>query len=113
MIRVFENIPEEQLIRNGWGIAYRELAERGRETTWGLRDKDKRLLALCVMLEEAQEQVVICTERGDHYLAAKKELTNKVKGLQLEMGRYKKQIGDLNIELLKATANASTEQTGS
>jgi len=76
--RVFDNIPEAQIERDEWQTNFKSLGERGRETTWGLLHVDRRILGLCVMLEES--------------LAREAELSNvfnKNKGLQMENGRLR------------------------
>ncbi len=95
MTRVFDNVPEREVNRGGitvdttWQDTFKHLAERARETTWGLPAWDQSILGLCVMLEES--------------LAREAELSNvqnKLKGLQMENGRLRKQVREANDRVL-------------
>ena len=100
MERVFDNIPEAQVQRKEWQGTYRELADRGRETTWGLREQDKCILGVCVMLEEAEAAYFSEGAMVNKLAGEVTELRNTIKGLQLEKGRMRKYIESLKQSLL-------------
>jgi predicted nuclease with TOPRIM domain len=110
--RYFDNIPEEQITREGWQHPFARLANSGRTTTWGLKDSDKRLLGLCVMLEEnmatVDEQVEALGRANGRYHEAK----NKIKGLNLENGRLKAQVKRLKSQYESAVDDAASAQQG-
>ena len=89
MTRKFEGIPEKEIIRTEWQESFRQLGERGRETTWGMKDHDKRILGLCVMLEEALARESSTLEQQAEQFNDLCGTRNKIKGLQLENGRLK------------------------
>ena len=88
-MRKFEGIPEQEIIRTEWQEEFKALAEHGRETTWGMKDKDKRVLGLCVMLEETLERETRHLDSSMTQAEIGVEQANKIKGLQLENGRLK------------------------
>lgn len=98
--RRFANIPEEQVLRSDWrndGFL-RELAQAAREVSLGrLKTEYRRILGLCVMLEEAEAGLASAEERvaaletvNDEQAQRIEELEKKVKGLELTVGRMKK-----------------------
>jgi len=105
-MRKFEDIPEKEIIRTEWQEEFRSLGERGRETTWGLKDHDKRVLGLCVMLDESLERESALNKNETFAEDLLHKLQNKLKGLQLENGRLKAKITKMDelITELKAQA---------
>jgi len=108
MTRYFDNIPEKQITRKEWQHPFVRLANSGRTTTWGLKDSDKRLLGLCVMLEETEYQAARASQIESNLLANLKAERNKVKGLQLENGRLKSKVKKLDEVIDKLNKQALT-----
>jgi hypothetical protein len=87
-------VPEKE--RDVDGLTYfRGLPERAKETNWGLQDMEKAVLNLgyrAVFAEVALDG----TQLEQQQLAdANKELSKRVKGLELTVARYKKQLSQL------------------
>ena len=89
----FKNIPESEITRRGWREYFANLAARARHTTWGLQDEPRRILGLCVMLDEALEREEKRAQFADELAEQLDDAHRKIKGLQLENGRLKKKAG--------------------
>lgn len=53
----FDDIPATQVMREGWRGYFSSLAQQARETQWGLLEPQKRVIGLCVMLDEAEGEI--------------------------------------------------------
>jgi len=90
--RVFARIPERETLKEGWkdDPVLRQLAEHARNTVWGLQPQARRILGLCVMLEEAE----LLIEHLEQKVAAQETVINeqaaRIKGLEMTIGRMKK-----------------------
>lgn len=90
----FKNIPEQEVVCEGWRDHFSKYAAQARATSWGMLENERRILGLCVMLDEALEDLAGLEDKQ----AEIEELQRQLKGKQLENGRLKKEIAKLKGE---------------
>jgi hypothetical protein len=87
-------VPEKE--RDVDGLTYfRGLPERAKETNWGLQDMEKAVLNLGYRAVIAEAAVSIATAGSQDAEDEVDELRKRVKGLELTVARYKKQLSQL------------------
>lgn len=90
--RVFDNIPEREVVREGWR-EFREflaLASRARATSWGLPMHERYLLGVLVQLEESEIELAQARERIAALETVIEEQSARIRGLEMTIGRMKK-----------------------
>lgn len=75
----FDNIPEAEVVTTNWRSTFSHLAQRARETTFGLPDPQRRVLGVAVLLDRAEAE-----------LEELRPLKDELAGLKLTLARYKK-----------------------
>jgi len=102
--RLFHDLPEQEVITEGWREHYAPLALAARQTSWGMQDHERRVLGLCQQLELLETQADMMQSEMVCYDERIEELEKQLKAKQLECGRYKKKI-----EKLEAAQKAKKE----
>lgn len=90
--RSFADIPEKEAIRENWRQyqPFLRLAHQARTTAWGLKDDQRRILGVLVMLEEAEALIAHQEERIAALETVNEEQAARIKGLEMTIGRMKR-----------------------
>lgn len=97
--RLFGDIPAKEIVRENWK-GYRpflDLARSARTTNFGLRQSDRHLLGVLVLLEEAealiahqQEVIANLQQAGILSRSVSDEQASRIRGMELTIARLKK-----------------------
>lgn len=95
---IFQDLPDGEVITDGWREHYAPIAFAAKQTSWGLQDSERRILGLCQMLENYEQEFCAAGDDRDTMRERIEELERQIKGKQLENGRLKKRIEKLEAD---------------